>query len=150
MNQKPMARPSTMRVVVFVGADSAPVVSSHLARLSGGCEVLLAATAPEAMAMVLGDAGTAAIVCQYRPLHHSLELLEAIRRRNPQVRRVLLIDPLELSAIVEVLHTGTTDRVVHMPVQEAELVAALTAPLPDAHWKAAAGSVLGGAASGVS
>lgn len=56
-----------------------------------------------------------------------LEVMSAIKNSCPRARRVLLVDPGDLSVSIAALHDGIADHILTKPLRERDIVAMISA-----------------------
>ena len=79
-----------------------------------------------AMALIETDPGIGAIVTeQVLPQASGVSLLETVRTRRPEVRRVLLSSYGDLASIIGGLHSGAIQAMVNKPFRREELLSAV-------------------------
>jgi DNA-binding response OmpR family regulator len=86
------------------------------------------------------DAARITLICEENPFvcvviygcstQKGAGILEQLRVSHPMVHRILLSDYTDLSAIVNGLHSGAVQSVIHKPVDSAELLACVSAISP--------------------
>ncbi|MGH7214143.1 MAG: hypothetical protein ACREIT_05215 [Tepidisphaeraceae bacterium] len=71
----------------------------------------------------------AVLVQNNLPDSEGVGLLEQVSAAHPDVRRILLANPTDLAPVIQGLHSGAIQRLVHIPFGPNELLSALTVPV---------------------
>lgn len=79
-----------------------------------------------AMSLV-DDMDVSAIIVDTQSGLDAMQLLESVRERKADVRRILVTDVENLAGIIQGLHSGTVQRVVYKPMTPQAIVAAVCA-----------------------
>jgi len=91
-------------------------------KLSAFCNVLGFSQPDRALAAAQSERDAKLIIVSTAKGADSLGLLEAVRRENPVLLRILLTGFEDLTLVVEGLHSGVVQRVLSKPLQDSELV----------------------------
>lgn len=116
--------PTTRKLILLDGDQD---LMRQVFRVFGGCFMVLHVRNPRrAIGLVESDPQiTAVITEQVLRSGDGVELLETIRTRKPQVRRVMLTSYSDLASIVVGLHSGAIQSLVQKPANDTELLVAV-------------------------
>ena len=120
----PSTAPQALRILVL--DDELHVLKALDRSLTSEGFAVLTATRTEAALLLLDARAPDAVVSDYRmPHENGLTFLEEVRRRRPEVRRVLLTGQADIHALCDAINRGSLHRLFLKPWSHEDLVAAL-------------------------
>jgi len=121
----------------LIALDQDDTVLRQVSRVFGGTFLVVQVRNPSrAIGLLDIDASIRAIVTeQVMRTADGVELLETVRTRRPDIRRVMLTTYTDLASIVAGIHSGAIQCLVQKPASDSELFAAVC---PEAAQRAAA------------
>ena len=124
----------------LIALDQDDAVLRQVSRVFGGTFLVVQVRNPSrAIGLLDIDASIRAIVTeQVMRTADGVELLETVRTRRPDIRRVMLTTYTDLASIVAGIHSGAIQCLVQKPASDADLFAAVC---PEAALRAAATAV---------
>lgn len=129
--------PSRLPIVLLVDADAK--LNRQIARTLGHLvEIRHERGLPHVTAFLSSGTNlTATVVGTPIAPASPLDVLSAVKSAKPSARRLLLVEPGDLSVSIAALHDGTVDHILTRPVRDQELLSVITSivtprPLPAA------------------
>jgi DNA-binding NtrC family response regulator len=117
--------------VLLLVSDDNGLVRQVAKMTSEHCELIVARSSFRMSAILnSGNPIDAVMVARTGDRVSPIDILGAVRSKQPQVRSILLGDANNLAASVEALHAGLADHVINPPLRERELLAILALPAP--------------------